>query len=493
MNKILMKQKIENAQKEIDSKKMIVQNGKMRQHYHFMPQSGWMNDPNGLIFFNGQYHVFYQTNPYNGFWDCMHWGHAVSKDLVHWEYLPLALAPSEEYDDYQKGGCFSGSAIEHEGKLYVFYTATANHGNGSEQSQCLAISEDGINFEKYDGNPLFDAPEGIQPDSFRDPKVWKHENKYYMVVGASRNNRGLALIYESEDLYHWNFLNVLAESRGEWGFMWECPDFYQLGDKYVLTFSPMGSGDHTSVYLTGDFDYKTGKFDWHISGEMDWGFDFYAPQSMVAPDGRRLIVAWANEWEWMPLFKDWGPTYQEGWCGFFNVIREVRMCKDGTLAFVPVEEMEKIRENKFTQREIQITETPQQLKAGDGISFEMKFTLDLEETDADRVELKLRCGKEKESRCIFDLKNGELLVDRSCADGWSVGTSRSVLKVSEKSLDVHIFSDQSSLEIFTDQYRNNHSNNIFAGNDQDAISISAFGGRAVIRDYEAYGLQECFN
>lgn len=109
------------------------------------------------------------------------------------------------------------------------------------------------------------------------------------------------------------------------------------------------------------------------------------------------------------------------------------------------------------------------------------------------VELKLRCGKEKESRCIFDLKNGELLVDRSCADGWSVGTSRSVLKVSEKSLDVHIFSDQSSLEIFTDQYRNNHSNNIFAGNDQDAISISAFGGRAVIRDYEAYGLQECFN
>ena len=89
--------------------------------------------------------------------------------------------------------------------------------------------------------------------------------------------------------------------------------------------------------------------------------------------------------------------------------------------------------------------------------------------------------------------NGELLVDRSCADGWSVGTSRSVLKVSEKSLDVHIFSDQSSLEIFTDQYRNNHSNNIFAGNDQDAISISAFGGRAVIRDYEAYGLQECFN
>lgn len=150
--------------------------------------------------------------------------------------------------------------------------------------------------------------------------------------------------------------------------------------------------------------------------------------------------------------------------------------------------------NIFVKRDVKLTEPPDaephvrwcERSAAKAVSYSI-------ETDADRVELKLRCGKEKESRCIFDLKNGELLVDRSCADGWSVGTSRSVLKVSEKSLDVHIFSDQSSLEIFTDQYRNNHSNNIFAGNDQDAISISAFGGRAVIRDYEAYGLQECFN
>ena len=131
----------------------------MRQHYHLMPQCGWMNDPNGLIYFKGQYHVFYQTNPYSGFWDSMHWGHAVSKDLLHWEYLPLALAPSEVYDDFQKGGCFSGSAIEHDGKMYLFYTATANHGHGNVQTQCLAISEDGIHFEKYTGNPLITVPE----------------------------------------------------------------------------------------------------------------------------------------------------------------------------------------------------------------------------------------------------------------------------------------------------------------------------------------------
>ena len=120
VTKLLMNEKIAKAQKEIDDKKKYVENGKMRQHYHLMPQCGWMNDPNGLIYFKGQYHVFYQTNPYSGFWDSMHWGHAVSKDLLHWEYLPLALAPSEVYDDFQKGGCCSGSAIEHDGKMDLF-------------------------------------------------------------------------------------------------------------------------------------------------------------------------------------------------------------------------------------------------------------------------------------------------------------------------------------------------------------------------------------
>ena len=173
-----------------------------------------------------------------------------------------------------------------------------------------------------------------------------------MVVGASRNNRGLALIYESADLYHWNFLNVLAESRGEWGFMWECPDFYQLGDKYVLTFSPMGSGDHTSVYLTGDFDYKTGKFDWHISGEMDWGFDFYAPQTLEAPDGRRILFGWAGVSD-SPYDNE--PSIREGWQHSMTVPRELSW-KGGILCQKPVRELEALRKDEivFEQGEAEI-------------------------------------------------------------------------------------------------------------------------------------------
>lgn len=119
MSQKLMLEKIEKAQREIDTKREVVKHGKMRQCYHFMGETGWINDPNGLIYFRGKYHYFYQHNPFNGFWDSMYWGHAVSDDLIHWEYLPLALAPSEYYDNHLKGGCFSGSAIEHDGKLYL--------------------------------------------------------------------------------------------------------------------------------------------------------------------------------------------------------------------------------------------------------------------------------------------------------------------------------------------------------------------------------------
>lgn len=493
MSKEIMQNKIEQAGIEIEQKKDAVLNGRMRQHYHFMPQTGWLNDPNGLIFYKGKYHFFYQYNPYYGFWDYMHWGHAVSEDLMHWEYLPLALAPSEVYDDYMRGGCFSGSAIEHDGKLYLMYTGVANHGNGNVQTQCIAYSDDGIHFTKYEGNPVIMPPDGVPAHLFRDPKLWKHEDTYYMVCGASRNNRAQALLYKSANLLHWDYVNVLAESRGEWGYMWECPDFYMLGDKYVLTCSPMGADDRKAVYFVGDFDYVTGRFDWKVSGEMDWGMDFYAPQSFETPDGRRLIAAWANEWECMPFWKDWGPTYHEGWCGFFNLIREVKLMPDHTLQFVPAEEMKDLRMDEHAEDRIEIGAEEKELKAGNGISFEMMFRIDLEETDAENIELNMRCGGGKKISCIFDLKNGSLTVDRSNADGWSRGISKSVLFLKgKKELDVHVFSDQSSIEIFTDQYQNNHANNLYAGDSQNKILIRAAGGKAVLKEYKSYGLKECF-
>lgn len=492
MSKELMEQKILEAKSEIESKAADVKNGKMRQHYHFMAQSGWLNDPNGLIYFKGKYHFFFQHNPYGTFWDEMYWGHAISDDMIHWEYLPPALAPSEQYDNHPRGGCFSGSAIEHEGKLFLMYTGTTNTGNGMEQTQCIAYSEDGVHFEKYAGNPVLTAPEGILADSFRDPKVWVHDGIYYMVCGASCDGVGQALLYRSEDMLHWTFFNVLAESRGEWGYMWECPDFYPIGDKYVLMFSPMGAGEHTAIYMVGDFDYQTGKFEAHITKEIDWGMDFYAPQSFTTPDERRVIVGWGNEWEWMPFFKDWGPTFDEGWCGSFMIPREVRILADHTLQFIPITEIKTIRENPVRKELLTVSEEEIELSAGDGVCFELKFKIDLEKSDANKLELSLRCGTGRKTTCLFDFEKGEMSVDRDQSDGWSKGISRSVLYLKGKrELDVHILSDQSSLEIFTNQYQNNHSNNIFAHSEQDKIKVLAYGGKMVLRDIESYELKGC--
>ena len=181
MSKETMQSAIDRAQHVIEQQASEVAKTAMRQRYHFMGPCGWINDPNGLIYYKGKYHFFYQFNPYSGFWSQMHWGHAVSDDLLHWEHLPVALAPSEIYDDHPQGGCFSGSAIEKDGDLYLVYTGTANNGNGFEQTQNVAVSVDGVHFSKCEGNPVIEPPEGVPHDFFRDPKVWEHEGLYYLV------------------------------------------------------------------------------------------------------------------------------------------------------------------------------------------------------------------------------------------------------------------------------------------------------------------------
>ena len=347
MSKELMIERIEKAQKEIEAKRETVQQGKFRQDYHFMAETGWINDPNGLIYFKGKYHFFYQYNPYSGFWDCMHWGHAVSEDMIHWEYLPLALAPSEVYDDHLKGGCFSGSAIEHDGKLFLIYTGTCNNGNGFEQAQCIAYSEDGIHFEKYEGNPVITAPEGVPTDLFRDPKVWKHDDTYYVVCGASKNGFAQARLYKSTDMFHWEFVNVLAESRGEWGYMWECPDFFTLEGQKVLSVSPQGLTREEfrfqNIYQSGYFILKDGKPEEKDFREWDHGFDFYAPQTFQDGKDRRIIIGWMG----MPDADEEyvNPTAQsEGWQHCLTVPREVTY-KNGMLYKYPVKELNGLREN----------------------------------------------------------------------------------------------------------------------------------------------------
>lgn len=490
MSRELLLRNIEKAQREISQKKPMIETAKMRQHYHFMPEVGWMNDPNGLIFFKGYYHFFYQYNPYDSQWGAMHWGHGISKDLVHWEYLPIALAPSEPYDDYRNGGCFSGSAIEADGILYLFYTGAANVGDRNVQTQCLAYSEDGIHFEKYENNPVVTAPDGYDPANFRDPKVWKHEDYWYMVCGAAKNNLAQALLFRSSNMVDWEFFNVLAESRGELGYMWECPDFYSIEDKYVLMFSAMGLQDRTVIYLVGDMNYETGKFNYTTMGEIDWGLDYYAPQTFLDKNGRRLMVGWANGWGWMPWWKDWGPTYKEGWCGSFGLPREVKLCSDSRLQFVPVKELELLRYGKIEKQDLVIDGMQYEIPVADGARFEMLITVNLDDTDTDKFSLLLRCDKEKYTVVEFDLKHQMMCCDRNHADGWSKGASKSPLILMDKHcMVIHVFVDQSSVEIFTDDYKTCHSLNVFAAQEQNQNYIQGGTGKLYINSLVTWGMK----
>jgi len=485
-NKLMLKK----ANESISKIKDKVKNDKYRQRYHFMAPAFWLNDPNGLIQFKGKYHLFYQHNPYAPYWGKMHWGHAISDDLVHWEYLPIALAPSEEYEDHKEGGCFSGSAVDDNGILSLLYTATTNYGEGFIQTQCLAISKDGVNFVKYKDNPVIkEAPEGFS-NNFRDPKVWKHKDYWYMVVGTSKDGKGMAVLYKSLDLKKWEYISVLAESWGELGTMWECPDFFSLSNKDVLMFSPMHLGDRKCVYLTGKMDYKLGKLFWNVIGEVDWGFDFYAPQSFVDNKDRRIIIGWANGWDWMPWWGGFGPTDSGNWRGAMSIPRIVEIDSDGKLKFSPIEELSILRYNYNRMEEVLIEEDNRvPIKAGDGISYEIIAEFDLEDCNASAFGLALRCSEKEETIVECNLSTGELIFDRRHSDKYSQGVRRCSLEsTTSNSIKLHIFVDTCSVEIFTDGGKTVMSNNIYPSLKSNGIYLYSLNGSVKLKELKTWGL-----
>ena len=255
-----------------------------RFRYHFEPEKGWMNDPNGLVFFKGQYHAFFQHNPYSTHWDKMHWGHAVSSDLLSWKELPIALYPDKDYEC--EGGCFSGSAIVKNDRLYLFYTSVSD-----KQTQSIAFSDDGIHFTKYEGNPVItENPLGYY--DFRDPKVTEIDGQYYMVTGSGSKEAGQVLLFRSENLLEWEYVGVLFEGK-KYAPCIECPDFFKLDDKYVLMFSKMEEPSRTTHFVIGDFE--NGKLINTAISRPEWGRDFYAPQTMV-DSNRRIIIGWMYHW-----------------------------------------------------------------------------------------------------------------------------------------------------------------------------------------------------
>ena len=408
---------------------------------HIAAPSGWVNDPNGFSFFNGEYHFFYQHYPYDVKWGPMHWGHVVSKDLVHWKHLPIAIAPDKIYD--ASGGCFSGSAIEKDGKLYLMYTGHVDlpvpnkYGTNRIETQNIAVSEDGINFEKIDANPVIYVPEDkgdINLNDFRDPKVWAHDGKYYAVIGSrSRDEKiGQVLLFESPDLENWTFKSIMARSEGNQGDMWECPNLAEIDGRDVLIISPMNIKAEGKKFLNLQ---QSGYMLGDLNDLLDCGFDFYAPQILQAPDSRCILIAWLDMWG-TPM-----PEQADGWAGQMTVPRELHI-KDGKIFSTPVKELELLRGKKISHENLSPAK-PTKLKGISGDVGELLATVDLTKSKNFSIELR-RSGSEK---TVLSFENGTLKLNRD-KSGKILNGEREVKISSSDELKLQIFIDRSSLEIF---------------------------------------------
>ena len=389
-----------------------------RPAFHITPYVGWMNDPNGFSYYKGEYHLFYQYNPYSTHWDSMHWGHVVSKDLLHWNYVPTALAPDEDYDKF---GCFSGSAIELEdGRQLLMYTSVNQEkledGTVRDiQTQAVAVG-DGKDYEKYDKNPVLtakDLPKGASKVDFRDPKIWKgNDGNFYCVIGSRpADGSGQILLYRSKNGFEWEFVSILAKNQNRYGKMWECPDFFALKDKHVLICSPQDMkarkyefhNGHNSVYFLGDYDANRCRFSKEQPHTLDYGMDFYAPQTTELPDGRRIMIAWMKSWDACVI-----PNSQD-WQGMMTFPRELEI-KENRIWQNPVKELENYYQNPCCYEHTEI-EGETVLAGVEGRTIDLTVTL--EDGENTIFSIKLAADSEYETSYTYNKETRLLEIDRT--------------------------------------------------------------------------------
>ncbi|MCI9354511.1 MAG: glycoside hydrolase family 32 protein [Firmicutes bacterium] len=414
----------------------IMKQQKWRAGYHLMPPVGWLNDPNGLCMYQGEYHIFFQYSPFDVEGGLKFWGHYKSKDMLHWQYLGVSLYSDQPYDVH---GAYSGCAFIENGKMYLYYTGNIklegdfDYINEGRQSNTILVeSDDGIHFkEKKCILTQKDYSDGLTLH-VRDPKVWKENNTYYMVLGArTKQQKGVVLLYISDDKVNWKFKNTLTTEQN-FGYMWECPDLFELEGQKILSVSPQGlqmqgrnyQNIHQSGYFLMQGDYEN--YTLQNFKEWDRGFDFYAPQTFLDEKGRRILIGWAG----IPDEKGYtNPTVKQNWQHMLTMPRELKY-QNGKIYQMPVQEIKQLRQYEIAIKNnmtiIPSFELEINNKSGESFSIEI---------DNDAI---IKFDKEQ---CYFEVCfKGEMGAGRK---------SRSVdLKQCNK---VNLFVDKSILEIYINE------------------------------------------
>lgn len=323
----------------------------LRPQYHLLPAHNWMNDPNGPIYFGDRYHMFHQYNPSGATWGNMHWAHATSPDMVHWQHEPVALSPTPGGPD--SDGVFSGSAVLDHGKPTLIYTAVAPPSSGADatlrdgahtwrETQCLAVAqdEDLRTWTKLPEPVIASPPAGLEVTGFRDPALWREGERWMLALGSGvRGKGGMVLLYASTDLRHWTYLHPLIQgspgkSTGvnpvDTGEMWECPDFFPLGRKHVLLISTMGK----VRWKVGT--YANQRFTPEKEGVVDWGA-YYAAKTMLDANGKRIL------WGWIPETRPDADLIAAGWAGVMSLPRVLSLTPTDELQTAVATEVQKLR------------------------------------------------------------------------------------------------------------------------------------------------------
>ena len=457
-----------------------------RPRYHFLPPTNWMNDPNGLICWNGQYHLFYQYNPAGAYWDTIHWGHAVSSDLVHWHDLPIALTPDADGPDAD--GCFSGCAVDHDGVPTIIYTGV----RGLAQLPCIATGDPELReLTKYVSNPVVATP---PPDldlvAFRDHSVWREGETWYMLVGAGiRGVGGTVLLYASTDLRHWTYLHPLATGNAElrepcWtGTLWECPQWLSFPNGHALLVSAWDAHPCHTLAMTGD--YADLRFTPQHTYRLDYGDTyFYAPQALIDARGRTLL------WGWMQEGRSLEAQIKVGWSGVMSLPRELTLRSDGRLGMAPASELAALRGEHvvYEARELPAGTLLLDELHSDGLELRISIAPGA----ATRVGLLLRAAPDGSEVTLlsYDCVAGQLFLDstRASLDPDVIGDLRggSLQLAPNETLELHIFLDRSVIEVFANG-RAALSGRIYPIQEgSDGVALVAEGGTARLLALDAW-------
>ena len=461
-------------------------NNNERPVFHLTPERGWMNDPNGFSRYGGTYHLFYQAYPDGLNWGPIRWGHAVSEDLIRWERLPDALAPDRDYDI---GGCFSGTALTLvDGRHMLMYTGCRpdpedERGRGL-QTQCIAFG-DGSNYEKYPGNPVIGGeklPEGGDPHEFRDPKIWQESDGTFRAVIANYNavHGAQILLFGSGDGRNWEFVKTLADGEDKPGWMWECPDFFELDGKDILMAGTMGEV-HT-ICRIGAYDPGSGNFREDSWQSMEQGFDFYAGQTVLTDDGRRILIGWMQNPQTAERRGIDLPIN-----GQMSIPRELTL-RGGKLLQKPVKELERYRTDAVLYRNAKL-EGEVSLDGIRGRTVDMELSI---RPDGRYEQFRMRFAGDGEHYTEFTYEPGAstATLDRSHAGPGRTDFTRTQTAVRDRNgtLDVRILIDRLSAELFINDGEQVMSAVIYT--DRHAEDITFYVKGTAVMDIAKYRIKE---